>query len=142
MTRLEIYRKLKTRWPGLLLAWPAQPGSVWLTDNEYDCPAQNDVNRIIHWQPPWKFWVKPGYRAEWHDCDDFSMRNAYEVRQAYSGKHPLAFGIVDCTQCRYATKNHSLNLLVCQEDILMYDWQIDRVWTADPETDKPYFIRI
>jgi hypothetical protein len=67
---------------------------------------------------------------------------SYEVKQAFSGQWPLAFGICDVTECQYAKGTHSLNILICEEAILLYDWQQDVTWAACPELDNPFFIRI
>lgn len=142
MNAFALADKIQKVWPHLKMATHRQPGHIWLRDIQYYVPKLSEADSLIHWHSPWQFWTTPAYRAEKHDCDDFSERMAYEVKQAFSGQWPLAFGICDVTKCQHSKGTHSLNILICEEAILLYDWQQDITWNAYPELDNPFFIRI
>ena len=142
MNAFEMVLKIKDVWPELTMATIQRPGNIWIRDSRYYVPKASEADGLIHWRKPWQFWVKPLYRADKHDCDDYSMRMVYEVQQACNSVYPLSFGVCDVTECQHATGKHSVNILVCDDEIILYDPQTDLRWFAEPSLDKPYFIRI
>lgn len=142
MNAFSLADKIQKVWPSLKMATHRQPGHIWIRDLAFYVPPVADADRLIHWRKWWQVWQKPAYVPGRHDCDDFALKTAYEVQQACSSVYPLAFGICDVTECQHATGKHSINILVCDDEIILYDPQTDLRWFAEPSLDKPYFIRV
>lgn len=131
---LEVYGRITRLWPHLTLTKLEKPGNIRIVDTKYYIPTYAEAQAIIHWQKDFIVWVQPEFVPEAYDCDDFAIETLVGVHKAFGGKYPIAFGLID-------VPGHSMNILVCEEGILIYDPTIDVIRNATKE-DKPFFIRI
>jgi hypothetical protein len=142
-----VANRLEKQWPGLTLANTEKPGNIYMADQYYFVPKVEEAKTLIRQGLPRKWYVDASVfgksqvieypvapmTKDKNDCDKLSARTKTYVQDAYDGEYPLAFGIVDVS-------GHSMNILVCEELILLYDAQSDIIRSPN-DTDKPYFMR-
>jgi len=107
-------------------------------DQEYAVVSIAQAEEIIHWRES-QIWIRPSSSPEIRDCDDFALKMMYEVRENFRGNGVVPFGIAGGKFLTIGQVNHALNILVCSDGIILYDYQKDYWWIADPTKDIVYF---
>ncbi|MFZ5501372.1 MAG: hypothetical protein ACOY58_05625 [Candidatus Micrarchaeota archaeon] len=131
MTSGEVIAAIRQVFPG---------ARVMTLDAHYDPPDSARLDRIIHWRPWWKLWIRPSYETDSFDCDDYALRS-FEIKWNYK-KGNLPFGFVIGSKFRGVSGFHAVNMVVCTDGPWLYDAQPDEWWKADPEGDVISFVLI
>ncbi len=126
--------------------WPIR--DVWLVDPNYFLLSIDVVEKMIEGLSN----KKMDYISNVWDCDNFSLLLNAEVKnwqytclkcspidkQAYT----WAFGECLCSKVDGKIINHAINIAICKEGVFLIEPQNDKIWLADKDKDKLYFIKM
>jgi hypothetical protein len=140
MGQLEVFMKLKAQWPNVRIINEFSVGNIILVDMFYYVPYMDEAKSIILFHKWNEVWIKPVSKAEVFDCDDHSRKSMQDVRDAFKGG-VVAYGRIGGRFPSVDPGNHLVNVLVCQDGILIYDSDFNRLWQPTAE-DKVWFVEM
>lgn len=86
------------------------------------------------------------YHKNTFDCDDFSLiLHAFVRQEQYrrkDWKNPWAFGEAWGNKFKGELQEHAVNIALTKKEILLIEPQTDEIWTANPDNDNIYFVRM
>jgi hypothetical protein len=140
MDQLQVFMRLKAQWPNIRIINEFSVGNTVLVDNEYYVPYMAEVESLIFFHKWHEFWLQPKSKSEVFDCDDHSRKSMQDVRNAFEKGVP-AYGRIGGRFPSVDPGNHLLNVMVCQDGILIYDSDFNRLWQPT-EKDKVWFVEM
>ncbi len=131
MNATEVFNRLQRQWPNLRIIGEKALGNIILSDGEYHVPYKKDAEKLINFRKWYEIWLRPYSKPDAFDCDDRSRKSMQDVREAFTGG-ALAYGRLGGRFLSIGPGNHMLNIMVCQDGLLLHDMEFKRLWEPTP----------
>lgn len=116
---------------------------IWLNDTRYiEVDPENvrlKISKII--DPKLKH-----VHGEGWDCDNIAKKAKVVVDEWFlenrGGDKATAFGVANGLRFQGILENHTVNVMIFDQKVYLYDFQLDEYWQADPANDTVYKVEL